>query len=148
VLICVVEAPVSAVSCGVSLRAVCRLRPWPTVGSWCGGFRLHKSLANSDPRARAMAAGLADHVWTCEEIAALLDRQPQLTGTKLVSRIGQSQLWLSGSGGSSSRSAQRRLSAALPVTCGYCTSAITCLRMLLRGHTGWRSVSRLRSLHG
>jgi IS1 family transposase len=35
--------------------------------------RPHKSLANPYPRTPAMAAGLADHVWTCEEIAALLD---------------------------------------------------------------------------
>jgi hypothetical protein len=34
--------------------------------------RPHKSLANH-PRTPAMAAGLADHIWTCEEIAALLD---------------------------------------------------------------------------
>jgi IS1 family transposase len=35
--------------------------------------RPHKSLANPYPRTPAMAAGLSDHVWTCEEIAALLD---------------------------------------------------------------------------
>ena len=35
--------------------------------------RPHKSLANPYPRTPAMAAGIADHVWTCEEIAALLD---------------------------------------------------------------------------
>jgi IS1 family transposase len=35
--------------------------------------RPHKSLANPYPRTPAMAAGVADHVWTCEEIAALLD---------------------------------------------------------------------------
>ena len=35
--------------------------------------RAHKSLANPYPRTPAMAAGIADHVWTCEEIAALLD---------------------------------------------------------------------------
>lgn len=35
--------------------------------------RTHKSLANPYPRTPAMAAGIADHVWTCEEIAALLD---------------------------------------------------------------------------
>ncbi|MGI8707265.1 MAG: IS1 family transposase [Actinomycetota bacterium] len=32
-----------------------------------------KVLANPYPRTPAMAAGLADHIWTCEEIAALLD---------------------------------------------------------------------------
>ncbi len=35
--------------------------------------RPHKALANPYPRTPAMAAGLADYVWTCEEIAALLD---------------------------------------------------------------------------
>jgi hypothetical protein len=35
--------------------------------------RPHKSLANPYPRTRAMAAGVANHVWTCKEIAALLD---------------------------------------------------------------------------
>ena len=35
--------------------------------------RPHKSLANPYPRTPAMASGLADHIWTCEEIAALLD---------------------------------------------------------------------------
>ncbi len=35
--------------------------------------RLHKSLANPYLRTPAMAAGISDHVWTCEEIAALLD---------------------------------------------------------------------------
>ena len=35
--------------------------------------RTHKSLANPYPRTPAMAAGIADHIWTCEEIAALLD---------------------------------------------------------------------------
>jgi hypothetical protein len=40
--------------------------------------RAHKSLANPCPRTPAMAGGIADHVWTCEEIAALLD----LTGRK------------------------------------------------------------------
>ena len=35
--------------------------------------RPHKSLANPYPRTPAMAAGLADHIWTCEEIAAVLD---------------------------------------------------------------------------
>jgi IS1 family transposase len=35
--------------------------------------RPHSALANPYARTPAMAAGLADHVWTCEEIAALLD---------------------------------------------------------------------------
>lgn len=35
--------------------------------------RPHRSLANPYPRTPAMAAGLEDHVWTCEEIAVLLD---------------------------------------------------------------------------
>ena len=35
--------------------------------------RPHKTLANPYARTPAMAAGLADHIWTCEEIAALLD---------------------------------------------------------------------------
>jgi IS1 family transposase len=35
--------------------------------------RPHKSLANPYPRTPAMAAGIADHVWTLEEMAALLD---------------------------------------------------------------------------
>lgn len=35
--------------------------------------RPHKSLANPYPRTPAMAAGIEDHVWTCEEIADLLD---------------------------------------------------------------------------
>lgn len=35
--------------------------------------RPHKSLANPYPRTPAMAAGLADHIWTCEEIAGLFD---------------------------------------------------------------------------
>lgn len=36
-------------------------------------LRPHSSLANPYARTPAMAAGVADHVWTCEEIAALLD---------------------------------------------------------------------------
>ena len=32
-----------------------------------------KVLANPYPRTPAMAAGIADHIWTCEEIAGLLD---------------------------------------------------------------------------
>ncbi len=35
--------------------------------------RPHKGLANPYPQTPGMAAGLADHIWTCEEIAALLD---------------------------------------------------------------------------
>ena len=35
--------------------------------------RPHRSLWNPYPRTPAMAAGVADHIWTCEEIAALLD---------------------------------------------------------------------------
>ena len=35
--------------------------------------RPHKSLANPYPRTPAMAAGISDHIWTLEEIAALLD---------------------------------------------------------------------------
>jgi hypothetical protein len=35
--------------------------------------RAHKSLANPYPRTPAMAAGIADHIWTLEEIAGLLD---------------------------------------------------------------------------
>jgi IS1 family transposase len=35
--------------------------------------RPHKTLANPYPRTPAMAAGIADHVWTLEEIAGLLD---------------------------------------------------------------------------
>lgn len=35
--------------------------------------RAHNVLANPYPRTPAMAAGISDHVWTCEKIAALLD---------------------------------------------------------------------------
>lgn len=40
---------------------------------WMNFGRPHKSLANPYPRSPAMAAGVADHIWTCEEIAVLLD---------------------------------------------------------------------------
>jgi hypothetical protein len=35
--------------------------------------RPHKTLANPYPRTPAMSAGVADHVWSLREIAALLD---------------------------------------------------------------------------
>lgn len=35
--------------------------------------RPHKSLRNPYPRTPAMAAGIADHVWSLQEIAELLD---------------------------------------------------------------------------
>lgn len=35
--------------------------------------RPHKTLANPYPRTPAMAAGIAYHVWTLKEIAALID---------------------------------------------------------------------------
>lgn len=35
--------------------------------------RPHRSLSNPYPRTPAMAAGISDHIWSCEEIAALLD---------------------------------------------------------------------------
>ncbi len=35
--------------------------------------RPHRSLNDPYPRTPAMAAGMADHIWTCEEIAGLLD---------------------------------------------------------------------------
>ena len=35
--------------------------------------RPHESHAKPYPTTPAMAAGLADHIWMCEEIAALLD---------------------------------------------------------------------------
>ena len=35
--------------------------------------RPHKTLANPYPRTPAMAAGVADHIWTLQEVAALLD---------------------------------------------------------------------------
>ncbi len=33
----------------------------------------HRSLANPYPRTPAMAAGITDHVWTCDEIGALIE---------------------------------------------------------------------------
>jgi hypothetical protein len=36
--------------------------------------RPHISLKNPYPRTPAMAAGVADHVWTVAEIVALLDQ--------------------------------------------------------------------------
>jgi len=35
--------------------------------------RPHRSLANPYSRTPAMAARIADHIWTCEAIADLLD---------------------------------------------------------------------------
>jgi hypothetical protein len=35
--------------------------------------RPHKTLRKPSPRTPAMAAGVADHVWTLQEIAGLLD---------------------------------------------------------------------------
>jgi hypothetical protein len=35
--------------------------------------RPHKSLANPYPRTPAMAVGVTHHIWTVEEIVALLD---------------------------------------------------------------------------
>jgi len=40
--------------------------------------RPHQTLANPYPRTPAMAAGVADHVWTVAEIVALLDRPADL----------------------------------------------------------------------
>ncbi len=40
---------------------------------WMKFGRAHKSVANPYPGTPAMAAGVADHMWTCEEIAALID---------------------------------------------------------------------------
>ena len=40
---------------------------------WYNYARPHKSLANPYPRTPAMAAGLADHVWSAEEIISLLE---------------------------------------------------------------------------
>jgi hypothetical protein len=35
--------------------------------------RPHRTLKDKYPRTPAMAAGVADHIWSLEEIAALLD---------------------------------------------------------------------------
>lgn len=35
--------------------------------------RPHKTLANPYPRTPAMVAGVADHIWTLQEVAGLLD---------------------------------------------------------------------------
>ena len=35
--------------------------------------RTHQTLSKPYPRTPAMAAGVADHIWTMEEIAGLLD---------------------------------------------------------------------------
>ena len=48
---------------------------------WMNFGRPHKSLADPYPRTPAMAAGVADHIWTCEEIAALLGLRNQRQGT-------------------------------------------------------------------
>ncbi len=40
--------------------------------------RVHKLLPNPYRRTPAMAAGVAGHIWTCEEIAALLDEPDML----------------------------------------------------------------------
>jgi hypothetical protein len=40
---------------------------------WHNFGRTQKVLANPYPQTPAMAAGVADHVWTCEEVAGLLD---------------------------------------------------------------------------
>jgi IS1 family transposase len=40
--------------------------------------RPHQTLANPYPRTPAMAAGVADHVWTLHEIAALLDEPSRI----------------------------------------------------------------------
>ncbi len=39
---------------------------------YCNFARPHRSLANPYQRTPAMAAGISDHIWTCEEIAGLL----------------------------------------------------------------------------
>lgn len=50
--------------------------------------RPHKSPANPYLRTPAMAAGIADHVWTLEEMAALLD----LTGGNKRGRLSTASL--------------------------------------------------------
>ncbi len=40
---------------------------------YCNFARPHKSLSKPYLRTPAMAAGIEDHIWSCEEIAALLD---------------------------------------------------------------------------
>jgi hypothetical protein len=45
--------------------------------------RVHRSLANPYPRTPAMAAGVSDHVWTCEEIAGLVEQDGALRDTLL-----------------------------------------------------------------
>ena len=40
---------------------------------WQNFGRPQKALANPYPRTPAMAVGVTDHVWTCEEVAGLLD---------------------------------------------------------------------------
>lgn len=44
------------------------ISPWRSTS----GNRM-KSIANPYPQTPTMAAGVADHIWTCEEIAGLLD---------------------------------------------------------------------------
>jgi hypothetical protein len=39
---------------------------------YCNLGRPHKSLVKAYPRTPAMAAGVADHIWTWDEIAGLL----------------------------------------------------------------------------
>ncbi len=46
------------------------------LGEACAEYnfaRPHRSLKERYPRTPAMAAGVADHIWSLEEIAALLD---------------------------------------------------------------------------
>lgn len=55
-----------------ALRAMNRIAGNSSLRSRNASARQHKSLANPYPRTRAMAAGIADHIWTYEEIADLL----------------------------------------------------------------------------